>query len=110
MAEEEITLKHLAAEIAQLRQQLELFNRRLDMIYGAVTRLADQSGPGQAAPAPSSPRAQSGSGFPAAALMDPGSMLDALHQYATDSGLDISIETVERLKKDASTEATRDEE
>jgi hypothetical protein len=32
------------------------------------------------------------------AMMDPGSMLDSLRQYAVNMGLDVSQDTVERLK------------
>lgn len=106
---EDITLAQLATEIAHLRQQVELINRRLDMIYGAVTRLADQAPSTQTAPAQPTPAARSGPTFPASAMMDPSSMFEALHQYATQAGLDIPKETVERLKKDASTEAAEDE-
>ena len=38
---DEVTLAQLAAEMAQLRRQMEMVNQRLDMIYGAVTRLAE---------------------------------------------------------------------
>jgi hypothetical protein len=87
---EEITLAQLAREIAELRRQVETVNQRLDMIYGAVTRLAEQG-----APRPTTPARPE---LSVAAMMDPGSMLDALHQFAVQAGLDVSKETVERLK------------
>jgi hypothetical protein len=40
-------------------------------------------------------------------MMDPGSMLDALHEFAVQSGLDVSRETVERLKNDAGPESEK---
>jgi hypothetical protein len=98
---DEVTLAQLAVEIANLRQQIETVNQRLDMIYGAVTRLADA----QNSPADSPPQAEqakptpaSGSALSPEMMMDPSSMLDSLHQFAVSRGLDISQETVDRLK------------
>lgn len=98
---DEVTLAQLAAEMAQLRQQIEIVNQRLDMIYGAVTRLAEaQNSPAstpvqgeqaQAAPATSMPLTPE-------MMLSPSSMLDSLRQYAVSMGLDVSPETVERLK------------
>lgn len=96
---EEITLAQLAQEIAQLRAEVKTVNQRLDMIYGAVTRLADQSGPAPATTTQPSSGRPSGFDLSPTAMMDPGSMLDALHNFAVKSGLEISEETVERLKK-----------
>jgi hypothetical protein len=101
---EEITLTQLAAEIAQLRRQIETMNQRLDMIYGAVTRLADQMTPTETPPPRPTKTPQPGPELSATAMMDPGGMLDALHQYAVKAGLDISQETVERLKRGERTE------
>jgi hypothetical protein len=107
---EEVTLAQLAAEITQLRQQINLINQRLDMIYGAVTRLADQSTPSKStASSQSNAEPQAGPKLSATAMMDPGSMLDALRQYAVESGLDIPQEMTERLKEDIPTESTADE-
>ena len=104
---EEVTLTQLAAEITQLRQQVEIIQQRLDMIYGAVTRLADQTPPSKT----SSPQRTVGSPadfeLSAATMMSPDTMLDALYQYAVKSGLDISKETVDHLKNEA-TESTTD--
>lgn len=98
---EEVTLAHLAAEITTIRQQIETLNQRLDMIYGAVTRLADA----QKSPAGSAPQVEqaksasaSGSALSPEMMMDPGAMLDSLHQFAVSRGLDVSKETVDRLK------------
>jgi hypothetical protein len=100
---DEVTLAQLAAEMAQLRRQMETVNQRLDMIYGAVTRLAEaqnsltstpvQREQPQAAPAPSP-----GMSLTPQMMMDPGAMLDSLRQYAVSMGLDVSPETVDRLK------------
>jgi hypothetical protein len=111
---DETTLTQLAAEMAQLRQQLEIVNQRLDMIYGAVTRLAElqnasantpvQSQPPKAAPAP-----PSGMQLTPEMMLAPGSMLDSLRQYAVSMGLDISPETVERLKSQSPGNEAEDE-
>jgi hypothetical protein len=100
---DEVTLAQLAAEMAQLRRQMETVNQRLDMIYGAVTRLAEaqnsltstpvQRGQTQTAPAPGP-----GMSLTPQMMMDPGAMLDSLRQYAVNMGLDVSPETVDRLK------------
>lgn len=105
---DEVTLAQLAAEMAQLRQQMETVNQRLDMIYGAVTRLAEaqnsltstpvQRGQTQAAPSP-------GMSLTPQMMMDPGSMLDSLRQYAINMGLDVSPETVDRLKSHSEPQA-----
>jgi hypothetical protein len=105
---EEITLAQLAQEIAQLRAEVKTVNQRLDMIYGAVTRLADQAAPAPTSPARPASGRPSGLDLSSTAMMDPGSMLDALHNFAVKSGLDVSQETVERLKKDS--EPVRGEE
>lgn len=88
------TLANLAAEVKQLRQQVEQANQRLDSIYGAITRLAEKTGPASAAkpsPAPTAP-------LSASMMMDPGSMLLSLRQHAQNAGLTISPETVDRLQ------------
>lgn len=106
-------LVQLAAEVAQLRQQVEESNRRLDMIYGAINRLAEAK-PGQSAsslaqpqslfeearPAAVKPGSQAAAGLPLSAqmLMGPDTMLDSLHQYALKAGLTLSLDGVERLK------------
>jgi glycine/D-amino acid oxidase-like deaminating enzyme len=99
---DEVTLTQLAAEMAQLQQQIEQMNRRLDMIYGAVTRLAEaklQPQPPAAGqmkrPASLSSAAMS---FPAQALLDPGSMLASLYQHAVKAGLTIPTDSMERLQ------------
>jgi len=94
----EVTLAQLAAEMVQLRQQLETMNQRLDMIYGAVTRLTNQASPAQTAPAQTTPPPQPNPTMSAADMMSPDSMLDSLRQHAIQQGLDISTETVDRLK------------
>lgn len=118
----EPSLTQLAAELAHLRRQIETVNQRLDMIYGAVTRLADRL------ESPSLRQAQGTSAMPTpppgpvdrfaafqpdakldpfmspTAMMSPDSMLDALHQFAVKSGLDVSQETVDRLKQPTTTE------
>jgi hypothetical protein len=104
---EEITLAQLAREIAELRQQVETVNQRLDMIYGAVTRLADQEASFPTTPPRPVPNRPAGPELSAASMMDPGSMLDALHEFAVQSGLDVSRETVERLKNDAGPESEK---
>ncbi len=165
----DVTLTQLAADIAQLRQQIEITNQRLDMIYGAVTRLAESNsarpaGPpsippsgGEAGPPSvppgggeeggvghrqniqlsaagtpegtgnvareqptSSPSSSTGAPLSARMMMDPGSMLDSLRQYALDVGLEIPTETVDHLKsnlpeaedpvEDPRSEAYRDKE
>jgi hypothetical protein len=120
----EVTLTQLAAEMAHLRQQIEIVNQRLDMIYGAITRLADakQSDPsptvndmatpkaGPLREQPSSPSASTpGMPLSASMMMDPGSILESLHQYALKLGMDVPTETVDRLKSDLPTGATPDE-
>lgn len=105
----EVTLTQLATDIAQLRQQIETINQRLDMIYGAVTRLAESKYPGghrQNGQSPaagnlareqptSSPSSSTSAPLSARMMMEPGSMLDSLRQYALDLGLEIPTETVE---------------
>lgn len=119
---DEVTLAQLAAEMAQLRQQIEIVKQRLDMIYGAVTRLADTKQKVQspivdnlakddkAGEQPSS-SSTSTTDMPlsAAMMMDPGTMLDSLRHYALNLGMDISAETVDRLKSDIPTGETQDE-
>ncbi len=84
---ENVTLPQLAAELARLRQHFEQMNQRLDMIYGAVTRLAEAKT--DAAGPLTRPTASSAAdmAFPAQALLDPGSMLASLHQHALKVGL-----------------------
>lgn len=103
---EQITLTQLAAEMARLQKQVEQVNQRLDMIYGAITRLAETQ-PGSApanpehsneAPAVRRPAAPASPSFSAEMMMAPGSMLDSLRQFAQNAGLSISTATVERLK------------
>jgi hypothetical protein len=118
---DEVTLGQLAAEIGQLRQQIETLSQRLDMIYGAVARLADarQSTPAPASTTPKEDKpaeqpvsaSPSVTGAPLSAnmMMDPGSMLNALHQYALKLGMDIPPETVDFLKSDRATGETPDE-
>ena len=128
----EVTLAQLAAEIGQLRQQIEMLSQRLDMIYGAVTRLADAKPLGTSLNPPSTgsggvsghgPVAGGRQGAEGAAqsastanmpltanmMMDPGNMLDSLRQYAVSLGMDVSGETVERLKSDLPTGKSQDE-
>lgn len=103
---DEITLAQLAAQMAHVRQQMEQMNQRLDMIYGAVTRLAEaQSSPASKSPsegaptqAKEAPSSTTATPLTAAMMMDPGAMLDSLRQYAVNAGLDISPETVDLLK------------
>ena len=107
-------LAQLAAEVAQLRQQVEESNRRLDMIYGAINRLAELK-PSQPASTPAQPQplaeevwhAQTKPGpqpgelpLSARMLMGPDTMLDSLHQYALKAGLSLSLDGVERLKSE----------
>lgn len=128
----EVSLAQLAAAIAQLQQQIQEVNRRLDMVYGAVNRLAETtpdsrpaagglsqnlgiSGRGESSFTPTleiwdapaagpAPRPENSRvGTPPASLnmarmMDPGSMLDSLRQYAVEAGLDVSADMVDRLK------------
>ena len=114
---DDVTLAHLAAEMAQLQQQIELVKQRLDMIYGAVTRLADTKQNVQSprvdnlakgdkgGEQPPSPAASTTSmPLSASMMMDPGTMLVSLHQYAVNLGMDIPVETVDRLKSDVPTE------
>jgi hypothetical protein len=42
-------------------------------------------------------------------MLAPGSMLDSLRQYAVSMGLDISPETVERLKSHSPGDEAKDE-
>lgn len=99
MMNDTVTLTHLAAEMARLRQEIDQMNQRLDMIYGAVTRLAESKAQPQpfvaAAPSPAAEMP-----FSAQALLDPGSMLASLHQHAVKAGLTIPIEAVERLQEE----------
>ena len=117
---DEITLTQLTTEMAQLRQQMEIMNQRLDMIYGAVTRLADAKSslvsPPPSGGAPAQGSQAKGTQLPtanmpltAAMMMDPSSMLDSLRQYALNAGLDISSETVDRLKSNLPADETKDE-
>jgi uncharacterized coiled-coil protein SlyX len=110
MMTEETTLAQLAAEVAQLRQQLETMNQRLDMIYGAVTRLADQVSPAKTAPSPAKSSPQSRPVISPTDMMSPDSMLDSLHQYALQVGLDVPAESVETLKTHSQSAPTPDEE
>ena len=113
----ELTLAQLATEVAQLRQQVEESNRRLDMIYGAINRLAEaktgqpsssftngqtlsqgslqENARNGAQPAPTTDLPVS-----ARMLMGPDTMLDSLHQYALKAGLTLSLDGVERLKSE----------
>jgi hypothetical protein len=128
----EVTLAQLAAEIGQLRQQIEMLSQHLDMIYGAVARLADakqletslnsggadargrgpqsaagggRQGPEEAAPSASTANMP----LSASMMMDPGNMLDSLRQYAVSLGMNVSAETVDRLKSDLPTGKSQDE-
>lgn len=108
---EKVTLTQLAAEMSHLRQQLATINQRLDMIYGAVTRLANQNAPAQPpSPPHSASTPQSSPELPVSAMMDPDSMLDSLHQYAVKLGLDVSKESVERLKTETQNKSPVDKE
>ncbi len=115
----EVSLADLAREIASLRQEIETVNRRLDMVYGAVSRLAE-AGPGHSSAGrpdqeqspnfgpgkgsrPSKNGAGGGAALSARMIMDPGSMLDSLRQYAENAGLAVTPETVERLKSELPT-------
>ena len=107
---DEVTLAQLAAEMAQLRRQLDGINQRLDMIYGAVTRLADQSNfATPSSPPPQSTSSKSGPNLPPEVMMSPDSMLDALRQHAVNMGLDVSQETVDRLKSQPQSDVNTDE-
>ena len=121
---DEVTLAQLAVEMAQLRQQVEIMSQRLDMIYGAVTRLAETkqniqspivsnfaNPPGGKTSEQPIPSSASTTSMPltAAMMMDPSNMLDSLRQYAINAGLDISSETVNRLKSNLSADETEDE-
>ncbi|MBI1878546.1 MAG: hypothetical protein HYR94_10015 [Chloroflexi bacterium] len=109
---DEVTLAQLAAEMAQLRRQIEIVNQRLDMIYGAVTRLTEA----QNSPASTAPRAEQTQAAPASGMfapemmMDPSSMLDSLRQFAVSVGLDVSQETVDRLKSHPPVDETNDDQ
>ncbi len=114
MMNDNVTLTQLTAEMTQLQQQIEQVNQRLDMIYGAVTRLAeakaaqspvDHLGREQSAPPPP---AAAGMSFSAQALLDPGSMLASLHQHALKAGLTIPTESVERLQEELPVGAVND--
>lgn len=99
----EITLAQLATGIAQLQQQIQEVTRRLDMVYGAVSRLAELNQDGRPAAGPKTRPENGRAGTSSASLnmaqmMDPGSMLDSLRQYAVDSGLEVSADMVDRLK------------
>ena len=107
MMNDDTTLDQLAAEMAQLRQQIEQMNQRLDMIYGAVTRLTEAKA---TTPSPVERWARESSSaqpspaiaemsFSAQALLDPGSMLASLHQHAVQAGLTIPTGSVERLQE-----------
>ena len=124
MMTEEITLAKLADEIAQLRQQVEAANRRLDMIYGAVTSrnpvsietgfLESQLAPANTTSTPPATGAQAKPLSSAPGMMNPGgeplrSIVDALHQHAVASGLDVSKETLARLKHESPGESAADE-
>jgi len=109
-------LTQLAAEVAQLQQQVEQVNQRLDMIYGAVTRLAETisgktaSSAGHvrhaSVPFPEEPepgtagkdRKSEDLPLAAAMMMGPGNMLESLRQHALKAGMDISADAVEQLK------------
>lgn len=99
----EVSLAQLAAGIAQLQQQIQEVTRRLDMVYGAVNRLAELNQAGRPAVGPETRPENGRAGTPPASLnmaqmMDPGSMLDSLRQYAVDSGLNVPVDMVDRLK------------
>jgi hypothetical protein len=99
---DQVTLTQLAADMAHLRRQIEIVNQRLDMIYGAVTRLAEAQHssppPAAATAAPEQPSSVTTMPLSAEMMMDPSGMLDSLRQYALNAGLNISSETVDRLK------------
>lgn len=84
------TQTQLAADVAEIRQQLEQINQRLDQIYSVVARLAP--------PEPAAPDRSSTPTLTAAMMMSPASMLESLRQHAANAGLDISTETAERLQ------------
>jgi hypothetical protein len=107
----------LVVEIAQLQQQIEQVNQRLDMIYGAVTRLAESKATVQLSAADSSasewsaplPPAAAGMSFSTQALLDPGSMLASLHQHAVNAGLMVATDSVERLQAELPTGEVKDD-
>ena len=119
----EVTLAQLAEEMVQLRRQVEQVNQRLDMIYGAVTRLAEagREGPPPEADRPGPlPASSGGNGKarPASAtsmplsadmMMNPGGMLESLRQYAVRAGLEISPQSVDRLKTNLPGEEAQDD-
>jgi len=88
------------------------------MIYGAVTRLAESKQNGQSpatgnlAKEQPDPSPSSTTSMPLSArmMMEPGSMLDSLRQYALDLGLEIPTETVDHLKSDLPEAEEPDEE
>lgn len=86
---ENVTLNQLVGAVTQLQ--------RLDMIYGPVTRPAQ---PPAAAPLkrPAAPLPAPEISLSAHALMDPGSMLASLHQYAVKAGLTIPTAAMEHLQ------------
>lgn len=96
---DKMTLSQLAAAMAQLQEQLEQMNQRLDMIYGAITRLA-QPQPPAADPVKrsTSPSLAAEIPFSAHTLLNPGSMLASLHQHAVKAGLTIPTDSIERLQ------------
>lgn len=102
MMNDATSITQLAAEMAQLRQQIEQMNQRLDMIYGAVTRLAETAPHPPAEPLKhptrSAPAVANEVSFSAQALLNPGSMLASLHQHALQAGLTIPADSMERLQ------------
>ncbi len=107
---DEVTLAQLGAEMAQLRQQMEIISQRLDMIYGAVTRLAETqnspiSTPVQGSQTKATPAPATGTPLTAAMMLNPSAMLDSLRQYAVNAGLDVPLETVDRLKSHSEPQA-----
>lgn len=108
---DQVNLAYLAAQIEQLQQHMEQVNRRLDMIYGAINRIAEGR---QSQPSPAStqepalaqetgqgqPADESGLPLSARMVMDPGSMLASLYQYAQNIGLDVSPESEPEGKPD----------
>jgi hypothetical protein len=101
---DQVNLAYLAAQIEQLQQQMEQVNRRLDMIYGAINRMAEGQ-QSRALPASTQEPAfaqensqrpladDSGTPLSARMMMDPGSMLASLYQYAQNIGLNVSPES-----------------
>ena len=104
----EVTLTQLAAEVSQLRQQIEQVNQRLDMIYGAVTRLTETGQPNTGHVVKKAPPSPANS-FSATMTMDPGNMLHSLRQHAQNLGLTISSESVGRLQAELPTEEPKNE-